>query len=383
MANKFEPSDDLSDRRAIFIHEIELWSRNRREVDRLSRERLAGLQGFERLLALRQSLLDNIALYYEKHGNADAAPGVLALVTYLSDNREGCCTLSVERIAAFLSRDQRRIRDAVARLEQAGCISVERRAGATSRAVPWVHHWFGSSEDPLIWIVDARAPAKAVKPTPDTSVTPDIGVTPPVNRPLTPPTRTPDTGVTAPLTPVSPNTAKDNTSKETETIDAKFEDFWRAFPEGRKQAKGEARDTFRKIVLGKHRKGLRAKAETLIAAAARYAASKPDPEFTPMPSTWLNGGRWEDVPAGPAVATPGDPEPVAGKAWGWWRGLESKFAALGEQRWRDAIDKAKPNGVWPWWILGAPPGHVECVVPSELVREFGFEELYRGKVSHQ
>lgn len=165
-------------------------------------------------------------------------------------------------------------------------------------------------------------------------------------------------------------------------LDQAFEDFWRAFPEGRKQAKGEARDTFRKIVLGRHRKGLRAKAETLIAAAARYAASKPDPDFTPMPTTWLNGGRWEDVPAGPPTPAPGDPEPVAGKSWGWWRGLESKFAALGEQRWRDAIDKAKPNGTWPWWILGAPPGHAECVVPPELVREFGFEEIYRGSIHH-
>jgi hypothetical protein len=383
MTKKFEPSDDLSDRRAIFINEIELWSRNRREVDRLSRERLAGLEGFERLLALRQSLLDNIAFYYEKHGNADAAPGVLALVTYLSDNKEGCCTLSVERIAAFLSRDPRRIRDAIARLEHARCISVERRAGATSRALPWVHHWFGSSKDPLIWMVDARAPAKVSYATPDANVTPDTGVTPSRDKPLTPPTHTPDTGVTAPLTRVSPNTSNNNTSKETEIIDAKFDDFWRAFPEGRKQAKGEARDTFRRIVLGKHRNGLRAKAETLITAAARYAASKPDPEFTPMPTTWLNGGRWEDMPAGPVVAAPGDPEPVAGKAWGWWRAKEDRLRALGLERWRNAIIQTQPNGTWPWWSLGAPPGHAECVVPPELVREFGFEEIYRGKVSHQ
>jgi hypothetical protein len=32
----------------------------------------------------------------------------------------------------------------------------------------------------------------------------------------------------------------------------------------------------------------------IIAAAKRYADTRPDPQYTPMPSTWLNGGRWED-----------------------------------------------------------------------------------------
>ena len=27
-----------------------------------------------------------------------------------------------------------------------------------------------------------------------------------------------------------------------------------------------------------------------------YVASDPDPAYTPMPSTWLNQGRWEDDP---------------------------------------------------------------------------------------
>lgn len=160
-------------------------------------------------------------------------------------------------------------------------------------------------------------------------------------------------------------------------IEVLFDEFWQAFPAGRKQAKGEARDAFRRIVTGKHRKGLKAKADVLIAAAKRYAAARPDPEFTPMPSTWLNGGRWEDEATAAAV-----PAPVDGRAWGWWVGKESLLSGLPIQRWRDAIAKEKPNGTWPWWVLGAPPGHPECVVPQSLVDEFGYVEIYRGQIHH-
>lgn len=162
--------------------------------------------------------------------------------------------------------------------------------------------------------------------------------------------------------------------------DQAFEDFWIAFPAGRKQAKAEARDAFRRIVTGRHRKGLRATAATLIAAAARYAASAPDPEYTPMPSTWLNGGRWEDDPS--ATGASPDPAPVEGKAWGWWRGKEATMRGYPVDRWRKGIAETKPNGTWPWWFLGAPPGHPECLVPEVLVEEFGYREIYRGKIEH-
>lgn len=161
-------------------------------------------------------------------------------------------------------------------------------------------------------------------------------------------------------------------------VDQAFEDFWKAYPPGRKQDKGGARDTFRRIVTGKHRRGMRAKAADLIAAAARYAASNPDPEFVPMPTTWLNGGRWEDEVA----KVDSTPAPVEGKAWGWWRGKEDVLRGAGLDRWRAAIVSSKPNGTWPWWLFGAPPGHPECLVPPELVSEYGYEEIYQGRITH-
>jgi hypothetical protein len=73
-----------------------------------------------------------------------------------------------------------------------------------------------------------------------------------------------------------------------------FEAFWTAFPPGRKQGKPTARQTFLSIINGSHKVQGRAPPERLVEAAKRYAATKPDPKYTPKPTTWLNDGRWED-----------------------------------------------------------------------------------------
>lgn len=98
-------------------------------------------------------------------------------------------------------------------------------------------------------------------------------------------------------------------------LDEPFEEFWKVFPTGRKQGKGGAKDAFRKIITGRHRKGLRAKAVELIEGAKRYAASRPDPQYTPMPSTWLNEGRWEDD----AASLPPPPPPEQTAVWDEFR----------------------------------------------------------------
>lgn len=79
----------------------------------------------------------------------------------------------------------------------------------------------------------------------------------------------------------------------TDEMDAKFEEFWRAFPSGRKKGKGKALALFRQIARGGHHT-LKASPDELISAAKAYAATKPDPQYTPMPQTWLSGGRWGD-----------------------------------------------------------------------------------------
>lgn len=92
---------------------------------------------------------------------------------------------------------------------------------------------------------------------------------------------------------VSPSRAKARRAVSTEEIDQQFDEFWKAFPPGRKNGKGKARITFRLVARGGHH-SLKATAQQMIDAATKYAATKPDPQFTPSPLTWLNQGRWED-----------------------------------------------------------------------------------------
>lgn len=101
-----------------------------------------------------------------------------------------------------------------------------------------------------------------------------------------------------------------------------FEIFWKIYP--RKTGKGAARRAYDAA-------WKKADEEAIFAAAERYAASKPDPKFTPHPATWLNQERWLDEELQPKPA----PEPFTGTsngqvfvkqgtdafdAWSrWWR----------------------------------------------------------------
>jgi hypothetical protein len=77
------------------------------------------------------------------------------------------------------------------------------------------------------------------------------------------------------------------------TDSPQFVRFWAAYP--RRQGKGQARKAWAKAIKT-------ADPEVIIERAGRFAALRgnEDPKFTPHPSTWLNGERWDDVP---------DPEP--------------------------------------------------------------------------
>jgi hypothetical protein len=84
------------------------------------------------------------------------------------------------------------------------------------------------------------------------------------------------------------------------------------------------------------------------------------------------------------IAAQGEPEPPPrnGKVWGWWRKNAPAIRAMSLDRWREIDAHAKPNGTWPWDVMGPPPGHPECLVPEALIAERGYAEIYRGKIHH-
>lgn len=152
-------------------------------------------------------------------------------------------------------------------------------------------------------------------------------------------------------------------------IATSFEEFWVAFPgeappRGRKTDKPKALEAFRRIVTNTHRKRVHATVDEIIRGAKRYASTKPDPDFIPMPTTWLNGARWldEGAPADGVASAPWwrDPHVVAGMTSDHWRAGIGKFA----------------NGTWPVDKLGPPPGHHQCVVPPDLIDELRLTDRY-------
>lgn len=96
-------------------------------------------------------------------------------------------------------------------------------------------------------------------------------------------------------------------------IDAAFEEFWAAYP--RKKGKGAAEKKFSQAVL---------KADPdVIIAAVRAQRFDDDPQFRPLPATWLNQKRWldeiEPTPTATilpfAAQSPASPDEYGLRAW--------------------------------------------------------------------
>lgn len=173
-----------------------------------------------------------------------------------------------------------------------------------------------------------------------------------------------------------------------DAISEAFETWWTAYPQSvHKVAKAEALSLFRQAVTGKRRAGKRGRKdlfdhglttpEVLVAAVKIYAMTEPDPKYVPAPCTWLNQGRWLDAADNPWGSPLGKVGPN-GKPWGWWG--DKKSSSLYPEVWRNGVIKVDPNGPWPWWNLGAPPGHPECIVHPDVLAEFGLVEIYGGRV---
>lgn len=97
-----------------------------------------------------------------------------------------------------------------------------------------------------------------------------------------------------------------------EKPDDPFDRFWKVYP--RRDAKQAARKKFDKLV----KSGV--DPERIIAGAITYASGRngQDPQFTAMPTTWLNQGRWEDETAkAPAKRNtdPNDPRSMDSPFW--------------------------------------------------------------------
>lgn len=163
---------------------------------------------------------------------------------------------------------------------------------------------------------------------------------------------------------------------------SQFDRFWAVYP--KRVGKAKAQDRFRALSPEQ--------AELAIEAAAVYAAEvtakRTEDRYVKWAEGWLNSRRFEDL--APAAGAAGGVDavyenlvsPDGRKRWGWWRTKADDIRAFPIDRWREAIKAFPPNGTWPWWVLGPPPGHKDCLMPDELIREKGYLEIYGGKIHH-
>ena len=228
---------------------------------------------------------------------------MLALADHADD--AGRCYPAMGRLCQRTGLSDRAIQKNVKALVEAGYLTVAQNAGQGGANVYIVH----PTPEP-------RSPRNDVHPRTTFTTPPNVVRQTPERR-SDKPSRT----IIEPsdLTP-SPSgqgdmfakTAKRNDQPErvVSQPDPDFDEFWSAFPPGRKTDKRQALETFRRIVAGKHKTIPKTDPKVIIAGARRFAASNPDPQFTPIPTTWLNRERWvSDDPVPAAVKRVSDFRP--------------------------------------------------------------------------
>lgn len=232
------------------------------------------------------------------------------------NNQTGQCSPAYETLARGAGLERRSAIRAVKELEAAGWLSVRRvNGGAPDAAKGFVTNEF---------VLDFSRPDRGapgvsdqtLPPVPDEALPPGVQTdTPPGDWLDTPPGASPDTPGVSDQSPPgvsdqSPKHRKLETGKgtrESPPTPSRFDEWWRAYP--RRDGKIAARKAFDRV-----RKQNLATDDELVAGAQRYAEARAgqDPQFTKMPTTWLNGGHWADE-AAPRHSTPNSPGQPDGK----------------------------------------------------------------------
>ncbi len=369
-------------RRDEVIRSITLYCDSVKLADRMERDQIKNLEGLHRFTVLSKSTIPNAIIRMRLHPRESAGVAILNLITLLSDNNDGMCTLSIERMAELFGRTPRCIRETIDSLEEDGLLNIERINGFPNRYWPAVSASLADLSPAISWFVDALStkPGARGRPTktperafltlsenPGTSVPPISEKTPEREG------KNPGTSEhSISLRDISKRDSLVQTLEEQGELAApkraaarlkpsidQFDRFWSVYP--KRTGKAKALECFMALTPEK--------AEKAIVGAQRYAGEVAtrgvEDRFIKMAQGWLNERRFEDIEDG-ADPNEGLVSPDGKKRWGWWRGKEEMLRAMTPDLWQGSLQHYKPNGTWPWWGLTAPPGHPECCLPEVL-----------------
>ena len=139
--------------RAEFIQGIQQWIANRRPEDAHTPDEIAAFKRDQRIDAHRKAIILNLSHYYRMHQRADCAPGVLTVMTLLSDNDKGGATISQPTLAALFNRSVSSIAEARKRLRDCGDLVTTR--GRSAKTYPVIPRAVTQSYNHLTWVVAA------------------------------------------------------------------------------------------------------------------------------------------------------------------------------------------------------------------------------------
>ena len=124
------PSNLSSDQRKLFVREqITLWVGNQRLDAALAAEELGQYSGMQKALLLRNGVLVGAVRHCRLNPRADTRMSILTLITFLADNNDGICRLSITRMCEIFARSRESIVTSIASLEKDGQIGVNRSGG--------------------------------------------------------------------------------------------------------------------------------------------------------------------------------------------------------------------------------------------------------------
>ena len=336
--------DDAVARKAYFVEAITDWvaSRRQRAADYMQPNEIGAAK--RRAFLLLRAIVDGIAFIYRERIGADERgnsylAGVYIVDTILSDNENGCSTVSARRVAALLDCAEKSVRRARELLVKNSVLGCEKRQGIEDRYWPIISRKLATEENHATWWLDAtsratrrgRTPEKPRTHTDQAFETENPGPEPTTSDPCGPRLKkTPDPKRKTPDPDFEKRPASQAveavdlvyTSKKEDGADApvpvfgkpkgmptnpkataeQFDQFWTAYP--KKAGKVAAQKKFFELT--------REDAERAISGAARYAAEckceHREQRYIKWPQGWLSERRFEDYAGASSPAAVIDPE---------------------------------------------------------------------------
>jgi hypothetical protein len=114
----------VEERKARIAEEITLWVGNQRLDQALKAEELGQLSMVEKMVALRNGLIVGCIRHCRLNPRADCRLAILTLITFLADNNDGICRLSITAMTEIFKRTREAIVAGIKTLEKQGQIGV-------------------------------------------------------------------------------------------------------------------------------------------------------------------------------------------------------------------------------------------------------------------